>query len=107
MQEYRGDLKEEDQAHLAKFCQLNRGDQGIMFNKMCVAMRGHLKDKYPELQKWEDMDFEDAEKRPEYTKVVNFLLDEYMDAKRKEPLEPPAKAEAKDDEAGEAKAWIV
>ena len=80
MQEYRSSLSEEDQPHLAKFCQLNRGDQGIMFNKMCVAMRGHLKEKYPELQKWEDMDFDDAEKRPGYSKVVNFLLDEYMDA---------------------------
>lgn len=95
MQEYRGELSEEDQSHLAKFCQLNRGDQGIMFNKMCVAMRGHLKEKYPELQKWEDMDFEDTENRPGYKEVVTFLLDEYMDAKRKEPKE------GKDEEAAE------
>lgn len=87
MQEYRSNLSEADQAHLAKFCQLNRGDQGVMFNKMCVAMRGHLKEKYPELEKWEDMDFAEEEKRPEYSKVVNFLLDEYMDVKRKEPKE--------------------
>lgn len=96
MQEYRGKLSEEDQGHLAKFCQLNRGDQGIMFNKMCVTMRNHLKEKYPELQKWEDMDFEEEEKRPEYAKVVNFLLDEYMEEKRKAPVEVKAEAEAEE-----------
>lgn len=86
MQEYRGNLSEADQAHLAKFCQLNRGDQGIMFNKMCVTMRTHLKEKYPELQQWEDMDFDEEDKRPEYAKVVNFLLDDYMEEKRKAPV---------------------
>ena len=98
MQEYRSKLTEEDQSHLAKFCQLNRGDQGIMFNKMCVTMRGHLKEKFPELEKWEDMDFEDEEKRPDYSKVVNFLLDEYMEAKKKEPK---VEAEVKDEETEE------
>ena len=99
MQEYRSKLSEEDQSHLAKFCQLNRGDQGIMFNNMCVSMRSHLKERYPGLEKWEDMDFEEDGKRESYSTVVNSLLDDYMKAKREEP-------KPKDDEAaeGEAKA---
>tara|TARA_Y100000033_G_C2753787_1_gene115306 strand:- start:663 stop:1382 length:720 start_codon:yes stop_codon:yes gene_type:complete len=92
MAEYRSALSEEDQAHMAKFCQLNRGDQGIMFNKMCVTMRSHLKEKFPTLEKWEDIDFDQEDKKPEYSKVVNFLLEDYMEAKRKAP-----KVEEKED----------
>ena len=107
MQEYRSKLGEEDQSHLAKFCQLNRGDQGIMFNKMCVTMRTHLKDKFPELEKWEDMDFEEEEKRPDYVKVVNFLLDDYMDLKRKELKEASETKKETEDEKAEENASAV
>ena len=107
MQEYRSKLGEEDQSHLAKFCQLNRGDQGIMFNKMCVTMRTHLKDKFPELEKWEDMDFEEEEKRPDYVKVVNFLLDDYMDLKRKELKEASETKKETEDEKTEENASAV
>jgi hypothetical protein len=86
MQKYREDLPEEDQCHLSKFCQLNRRDQGVMFYQMVVKMRAHLKEKYPELEKWEDMDFEEEDKRDGYNDVVLFLLDEFMEKKRKEPI---------------------
>lgn len=93
MQEYRGKLSEKDQEMIAKFCQLNRGKQGIVFNKMCVAMRTYLKEKYPALEKWEDMDFDDTEQRPTYGKVVNFMLDEYMEDRRKEPKQEDGASE--------------
>jgi hypothetical protein len=93
-------LAEEDQGLLAKFCQLNRGPQGIMFNKMCVKMREHLKEKYPALEKWEDMDFEDEEKKPSYTGVVDFLLEEYLEEQRKQRKEE-AKEPKKEEGDGE------
>lgn len=86
MQKYREELPEEDQCHLSKFCQLNRRDQGVMFYQMVIKMRAHLKEKYPELEKWEDMDFEEEDKRGDYEDVVLFLLDEFMEKKRKEPI---------------------
>ena len=90
MQGKRNGLPEDDQGMIAKFCQLNRGPQGIMFNKMCVKMREHLKEKYPALEKWEDMDYDDEEKKPAYTEVVDFLLEEYLEEQRKQRKEKPA-----------------
>lgn len=97
MKEFRDALPEEEQDFIAKFCQLNRGAQGVMFNNMCVTMREYLKEKYPGLEKWEDMDYIDEEQKPKYTeKIRKFLLD-YMDERRKESKE--TKAEPASDEA--------
>lgn len=95
----RNELPEEEQKFLAKFCQLNRGPQGIMFNNMCVKMRGHLKEEYPSLEKWEDLDYENEEKKSNYLKVVDFLLDDYIKEKREQPPLPPP-SPSKDGEKG-------
>ena len=95
MQGKRNGLPEEDQGFLAKFCQLNRGPQGIMFNKMCVKMREHLKERYPTLEKWEDMDYLQDEHKPKYAEVVDFLLEEYVGDQRKQRSNKPKEEDDK------------
>lgn len=97
MKEYRDTLPEEEQAFIAKFCQLNRGPQGIMFNNMCVTMREFLKEKYPGLEKWEDMDYMDEAQKPKYTEKIKQFLVDYVEDRRKQSAEPVVKVE--EDEA--------
>ncbi len=96
MKEYRDSLPEEEQEYIAKFCQLNRGAQGIMFNHMCVTMREFLKEKYPGLEKWEDMDYMEEDQKPKYTEKIKKFLVDYVEERRKESKEPVVKKE--DDE---------
>ena len=111
MQSYRASLPEDKQQFIKKFCQLNRGPQGVMFNEMCVTMRNFLKEKYPNLEKWEDIDYMDEEHKPKYTEKVTKLLFDYVEACEKGEAEPelsqegegaPAEAEASEVDNGEA-----
>lgn len=77
MSQFRDSLEEEDKQYLAKFSQLNRGNQGVMFANMCRTLRFHLKEKYPNLEKFEDIDMSD-DGRNEYQEKVEFLIKDYI-----------------------------
>lgn len=101
MSQYRDTLDENDKKYLAKFSQLNRGSQGIMFAEMCRKLRVHLKEKYPKLEKFEDIDMSD-EGRSEYQKQVEFLIKDYIESSKNNTEDAKESVPKSDTERGEA-----